>query len=88
MNAKRMEMLINKAYIESSSYRVKVIQSIGVDAKTPTQIGKESQIKVNHISNVLRDLKNNNLVECINEERRKGRLYCLTEKGQEILGEL
>ena len=36
------------------------------------------------MSNVLRDLKQNGVVECINEEVRRGRLYRLTDLGEEI----
>ena len=79
-----IELLKVKSYIEISKYRGKVVRSIGEDVKTPTNIAKECNIRTNHISNVLRDLKEHNIVECINEEMRKGRLYRLTEKGLEI----
>ena len=42
-------------------------------------------IRINHISNVLRQLKNKNIVECMNEDAHKGRLYRLTPTGKEIL---
>ena len=39
----------------------------------------------NHISNTLKELKDHELVECINNpEVRKGRLYRLTDKGELI----
>lgn len=36
------------------------------------------------MSKVLKDLKEHEIVECLNEEMRKGRLYRLTEKGLKI----
>lgn len=36
------------------------------------------------MSNVLRDLKETGIVECINEEVKRGRLYRLTPLGEEI----
>lgn len=55
------------------------------DVKIPSQIAKDSEIRPNHISKVLSELKSHELVECINEESRKGRLYRLTPKGDEIV---
>ena len=51
----------------------------------PSQIAKDTGIVQNHISNTLRQLKEHDLVECINPEVRKGRLYRLTDKGEEII---
>ncbi|MBE6496611.1 MAG: Rrf2 family transcriptional regulator [Methanobrevibacter thaueri] len=75
-------------YVKKSSYRVKVLKSIGDDVKIPTEIAKDSGILKNHISNVLRDLKEQELVECLNPKSRKGRLYRLTEEGSDILDEI
>ena len=78
------ELLILKSYVEISSYRTKTIKSIGETVKIPSKIAKESGIRTNHISNVLKQLKEHKLVECINEESKKGRLYRLTEKGKQV----
>ena len=78
------ELLILKSYVEISSYRLKAVKCIGNDVKTPTKIAKETGILTNHISKVLKELKEHGIAECINEEMRKGRLYKLTNKGLEI----
>jgi predicted transcriptional regulator len=54
----------------------------------PTQIAENSGIRTNYISKVLGELKAHELVECINPEAKKGRLYRLTEKGEDIVGNL
>ena len=79
------EMLIEYGYVTSSAYRAKVLKSLDGDTKMPSQIARDSDIKQNHISNVLNQLKKRELVECINPEVRKGRLYRLTEKGDELV---
>ena len=38
----------------------------------------------NHISKVLRELKECGVAECINEEKRKNRVYRLTSKGEDV----
>lgn len=80
-----VDLLILKSYVEISSYRVKVVKAIGDDVKIPTMIAKDSGIRTNHISKVLGELKDRGIVECLNEEMRKGRLYRLTEKGIKIM---
>ena len=75
-------------FVVSGKNRVKVIKAIGDKTLMPTQIAEESGILLNHISNLLRLLKYKELVECINPEYRKGRLYRLTEKGKMIYEKL
>ena len=75
-------------YIEKSKYRSKVLKTLANDAKMPSEISKDTGIVQNHISNTLRQLKDHDLVECINPEVRKGRLYRLTDKGEEIVDNL
>ena len=75
-------------YVNNSSYRVKVLKALGDDVKIPTQIASDSGILPNHISNVLRQLKEKEIVECINPEVRKGRLYRLSDNGLDVLDKL
>ena len=64
------------------------MKALDGDVKIPSVIAKDSGIKTNHISKILSELKAHELVECINPEVRKGRLYRLTDKGEEIVNEL
>ena len=64
------------------------MKSLDDEVKIPSQIAKDSDILQNHISAVLRQLKEHELVECINPEVRKGRLYRLTDKGDEVIKNL
>ncbi len=82
------EMLKEMSYVKISTYRTKVMKSLDDEVKIPSQIAKDSDILQNHISAVLRQLKEHELVECINPEVRKGRLYRLTDKGDEVIKNL
>ena len=75
-------------YVNNSSYRVRVLRSLGEDVKMPTEIANDSGILPNHISNVLRQLRENDIVECINPEVKKGRLYRLSDDGLKVLKEI
>lgn len=85
MSQKDDELLKLTSYVEISKYREKTLKSIGNNVKIPTNIAKYSGIRTNHISKVLSELKSKEIVECINEEARKGRLYRLTDTGKEVL---
>ena len=79
------EMLTEISYVNISKYRTKAIKSLEESPKIPSVIARDSEIRTNHISKVLRELKEHELVECINPEARKGRLYRLTDKGDELV---
>ena len=69
-------------FIQRSSYRQRVLKALDEDVLMPTEIAKRSNIKTNHVSKVLSELKNKDLIEIINPEVRKGRLYRQTNKGK------
>ena len=72
-------------YVNKSRYRVNTLKAIGNGIKMPKEIAEDSGILMNHISTVLRELKDKELVECLNPSARKGRLYRLSEKGLRIM---
>lgn len=76
------------AYVNISSYRVRAVKALEDENKTPTTIAKDARIRVNHISKVLKELKETGVAECINEENRKNRIYKLTSIGEEIANKL
>lgn len=72
-------------YILASEYRTNILKCIGNNMKIPSAIAEEIGLRTNHVSNVLKDLKGKNLVVCLNEDARKGRLYKNTDLGLEVL---
>ena len=79
------ELLTEISYVKISTYRTKVMKSLEDNVNIPSKIAEDSEIRQNHISKVLAELKAHELVECINPEVRKGRLYRLTDKGNELV---
>ncbi len=69
-------------FVKASKYRTKIMKTLEGNVKIPSQIAKDSDINRSHISDILSQLKEYDLVECINPEVRKGRLYRLTKKGE------
>ena len=58
-------------YVISSSYREKSVKSLKDSNKIPTDLAEDIGVRTNHISKVLRELKECGVAECINEEKRK-----------------
>ena len=79
------EIIAEISYVQSSKYRKRVMESLVDGVKIPSQIAKDSDIRQAHISNILKQLKEHELVECINPEVKKGRLYRHTDKGVKIV---
>ena len=71
------------SYIKRSKNRLKVVYIIGDSFKMPSEIAEEMDLRINQISAILSDLKKENIVVCINEEEKTGRLYQLTPEGKE-----
>lgn len=64
------------------------MKTLDGEVKIPSEIANDTEIFQNHISNTLRQLKEHELIECINPEVKKGRLYRLTDKGDELVKNL
>ncbi len=76
-------------FVNNSSYRVNVLKDLSDGGvKMPRDLAVDCNILPNHISNVLTLLKNLGLLECINPEVKKGRLYRLSDEGKNILKDL
>lgn len=87
VSVKEEDRLLKKcSYVIISSYRHKILNSLkNDDVKIPTKISEDSGVGIKHVSNVLSDLKEHNLVVCINEDVHKGRLYRLTDEGKKVM---
>ena len=75
-------------FVKRSQYRQRVLTSLDGNVLMPKEIAKRSDIKTNHVSKVLSELKTKELIEIINPEMRKGRLYRLKTNGKEVLEQI
>lgn len=87
---KEYKTLTLKGYVISSDYRKKVLEYLksisenNMYCDTPSGIANSTGVLINHLSKVLKELTDKNLIRCINPEAKKGRLYCLTEMGEQV----
>ena len=75
-------------FVQRPTYRQRVLKSLDDNVLMPKEIAERSNIKTNHVSKVLSELKSKELIELVNPEARKGRLYRLTDDGDEIIDKL
>ena len=72
-------------YIKVSSIRFETLRSLKDSFMMPSEIARITGYRTTQVSNALRDLKEKELVRCMNEDARKGRIYQNTELGLLIL---
>ena len=72
-------------YIKVSAIRMKILKSLKDSFMMPSEIARMTGYRTTQISNSLRDLKERKLVQCLNEDAKKGRIYQNTELGLMIL---
>jgi predicted transcriptional regulator len=73
------------SFVQMSSYREKILFALIDKLRTPSKISKSTNIKMSHISTVLKELTDKNLIKCLNPQKRQGRLYTATDKGKDVL---
>lgn len=72
-------------FVISSRYRIAVLKRLADGPATPSQLASDSGLAIAHISRALRGLRERDLVELlVPEDRKKGRVYGITEKGEAI----
>jgi len=73
------------SYCISSRYRVVALNRLNEGPATPSQIAADADVGIAHVSRALQELQDELLVTLlVSEDRKKGRVYGLTETGQEV----
>ena len=73
------------SFVISSTHRIAVLQRLATGPATPSQIADDTGISISHVSRALSSLRDEDLVELlVSEERKKGRVYGITDRGAEI----
>lgn len=71
-------------FILASNYRKQLMTVLENGPMTGSRLSEITGIHASHVSNTLKELRKRDLVECVNPEQRKGRLFTLTDKGREL----
>lgn len=74
------------SWIKSSEQRQEILSRLE-KPKTPSNLASELDVHIQSVSRNLSKMEEKEVVELINPEARKGRLYQLTDRGAEYLSE-
>lgn len=55
---------------------------------TPKKVSDKKDIRMEYVSRSLSELSERNLVECLNPEAHKGKLYRITSKGEDVISKI
>lgn len=73
------------SFVISSRYRIASMQRLSVGPATPSQIAQDEDVGLSHVSRALQELRDQNIVTLlVSDERNKGRVYGLTDTGNEV----
>ena len=73
------------SYCISSRYRIVALERLAVGPATPSLIATDADVGIAHVSRALQELRDRGLVTLlVSDERKKGRVYGLTEIGEEV----
>lgn len=69
----------------ASQYRTAVLKRLAGSPAIPSKIAAQTGVDISHVSRALSQLREDDLVELlVAEERRKGRVYGITEEGADV----
>ncbi|MBU2638785.1 MAG: ArsR family transcriptional regulator [Nanoarchaeota archaeon] len=73
------------SFVLRAKNRIKTLRALEKSPKIPAQIMKETGMYKSHTSRALKELKENNLIQCDNPNDRAYKFYTLTKAGKAIL---
>ncbi len=75
-------------YIMASKYRKEIILKLSKKNYLPSILAKETKSRISHISRALKELEDKKIIECLNKNSKKGKIYSLTGLGKDILQQI
>ncbi|HZW55597.1 MAG TPA: winged helix-turn-helix domain-containing protein [Nitrososphaerales archaeon] len=75
-------------FVLSSETRFRILSFLAKGSGTPTQLAREVQKHLSHISRALRELESKDLVMCSSPRYSKPRVYYLTSEGDKLVREI
>ena len=75
-------------FVKASKIREQVLRQLSTKELTPKDIAKSIGAHFPQVSLALKELNSEGLIECLTNERKKGKIYGITSKGQDVLKKL
>jgi DNA-binding MarR family transcriptional regulator len=75
-------------FIIGSKIRFQLLSDLKGNVMTPTELSKKNKLHISAVSRALKELKESNLIEVLNENKSRSYFYSITEKGLKTLKEI
>ncbi len=76
------------SFVKSSDKRLRILSLLKNSVFTPSDISTNLSIPISHVSSTLSELMENRIVICLTPERRKTKLFKITDKGLKVLSKI
>lgn len=76
------------SFVLASEMRFKILVSLNNRVQTPTDLKDEFDVPISRVSAVLAELRDKSLVENLTPDRRKSKMYSITDEGKNVLAEI
>lgn len=74
--------------IKASPRRLQIMKSLVMQAMTPKELSQQLGVHMSQVTRSLKELEERDLVRCLTPQLRKGKLYGITIKGNQIMNKL
>lgn len=85
MTEDKKENMNTVSFVMAGEARFKILLELNKTTKTPSQLKELLKVQMSHVSRTLKELQEENLIECKTPFRRKSKLFTITSQGKEIL---
>ncbi len=75
------------SYVIASKTRKAILLKLETP-RTPTFLAKDLSINLANVSRALTELESKDVVICLTPEQKVGKIYSLTKKGKDIVGQM
>jgi|TARA_B100001971_G_C17728347_1_gene304692 DNA-binding MarR family transcriptional regulator len=75
-------------FIKAGKYRKEIVKLLDKEILTPTEISERLEIDITQVSRNLSQLREKGIVKVLTPTLRKGKIYSLTESGNQYLDNL
>jgi DNA-binding MarR family transcriptional regulator len=76
------------SFVNASKPRFQILVNLNRKVTTPRDLSVDIGIPISRVSSVLSELSKKKLVECLTPNRRKEKMYGITEFGKKVLNDI
>ena len=72
------------SWIKAGRRRIQTIEYIANGHKTPRDVARATGMSTTHASKIVKAMEGRGIVECLNPDAKRGKIYRLTRKGRNL----